>query len=569
MKPFGVQPTPMSDPVDFTWWTEPVSEVAVMRRDRVRFTGRYVVVLAMLACPPDATAQLAPRVAGGDSITELRIDPLLLVTVKELRNVIRALGEEIYPGWRAESIPMLLYRPRVQELLLGARRAPPGFRPFAGQAVLPGETIWARDDSTVMDIDDQNTTMLLDSARVLVVADRYSRERNQLTGALDMRPDRRARWLEEWSFIQSAYDELTLMLHEAFHVHQERLAPGKGANESAILRYPLLSATNNALVALEGLLLRDALLAKDAADRRARATEFVAVRAERRAGLDSAAAAYEDGVEYHEGAAKYVEYRFLQLGGRVTPVTEMSFNTGFHGYRGVLPRILAARADDLARIAANTDDRFGNRFGAGPLRFRLYGTGGAQGILLDEVLPAWKRRIFAPGVTFTGLLMEALPLSAAERRELIAGVQARYGYDTLYAGRVAFEAEGRRRIAAKVDAILRDTGTVVTIRYEVASAPLRMAYTPFGVTAVSESVAIYDLVPVGIRFPNGVVLRMKTVRPVLLDRAEGTATFAVATPPQRFQAAAGAGLDLDDFTLTSSPLTTVSVAGRRVTIVLR
>jgi hypothetical protein len=530
--------------------------------------GVFALALTFALIGGRAAAQHAAiRNPPAKDITQLRIDPLLLVTVKEFRNVIGAIGDEIYPGWYAQSIPMLLYRPLVQEVLLGAREAPAGFGRYTGPSVLGGETIYARNDTTVITIDDQNTTIELDSARVLVVADRFSRERNQLGGAFAMQPADRAKWLEEWNFIQSPYDELTLMMHEAFHVHQERLAPDKRADEDAILQYPLLEANNNALVALEGMLLRDALLATDSVDRIRRIEEFVAVRSTRHQGLDSVAVAYENLVEYSEGTAKYVEYRFLQQGERVSPVPEMYLYAGFKGYRDVLRAELHRRADDMARIAANSDDRFGNRFGAGPLRFRLYGTGGAQGVLLDYVMPGWKQRIFHPGVYLTTLLEEAVPLTRARRATLVERAQGSFGYDSILANRVGFEAEGRRRIAAKLQAILGDTGTIVTIRYDTAGAALRMAYTPFGVTAVSAHAAIYELVPIAIRFPNDVVLRMKSAAPVLVDRGAGTVSFAVGSDPGLFTQAAS-GLDLPELTLAPSARTIVAAHGSRVTIEL-
>ena len=198
-----------------------------------------------------------------ECIATLRIDPLLVTTVREYRNVIRTIGAEIWPGWRANTIPMLLYRPGVQDVLVGAPRVPKGFRRYCGRPLLPGETIYARNDSTVMDLDDQNTSIDLDSMRVLVVADQYSRLRNQLRDIFRRPAEMRDHWLEEWNFISSPYDDLRTMLHESFHVHQHRLAPDKGADESAVASYPVLDPTNNALTALEGMILHDALLTTD------------------------------------------------------------------------------------------------------------------------------------------------------------------------------------------------------------------------------------------------------------------------------------------------------------------
>lgn len=523
------------------------------------FVSLTVAVQTGLGCP--ARAQ--------EPVRDLRIDPLLLVSVKEYRHILETVGRDIYPGWQWNTIPLLLYRPRVQDVLLNAPRRPPGFANFTGRTVLPDRTIYARNDSTAKETDGQNTSMTLDSMLVLVVADRYSRQRQQLQSYLTQPDSLVSKQLAEWAFIPSPYDELELLLHEAFHVHQKRLAPDKSANEQAIAHYPLLDPVNNALVALEARVLRDAALTSAAPRRRAKIEQFVAVRSLRRAGLDTASIAYENLNEFAEGTARYVELRFLQLGERVKPIDEMYFQTGFTGYRGVLRRRFERRMDDMVNIASFGDDRFGNRFGGGPARYRLYDIGGTQALLLDDVAPDWKRRIFAPGVYLTDLLALATPLSDDRRAALAAQAKAEYGYDTIFVNRQVFEREGRRIIQQRVDAILNSSRTVVTISYGAAGEITGMGYTPFGVTVVDDHVAIYDLVPIGIRFGNRVVLRMKDVVPVLIDRQARTVTFTISSAPALFAGKGASALDLPELTLDGSPGTTIAVSGNRVRIELR
>ena len=529
---------------------------------RRRVSWLVPLVLSLLV-PPGLSGQARPE----EPVRDLRIDPLLLVSVKEYRHILETIGADIYPGWRWNTIPLLLYRPNVQDVLLNAPRRPPGFTNFTGRTVLPDKTIYARNDSTVKDTDGQNTSMTLDSMRVLVVADQYSRERQQLE-ANSGRPIM-AQWLKEWGFIQSPYDEVELLLHEAFHVHQDRLAPGKAASEQAVAHYPLLDPGNNALVALETRILRDAVLAKDAAQRRARVEQFLAVRTLRRAGLDTASVSYENLNEFSEGTARYVAFRFDQLGERVTPVPEMYLRTGFTGYRGVLPRRLEQAMDNMVKVASFSDDRFGNKFGGGPMRFRLYDTGAAQALLLDDVAPDWKQRIFAPGVYLTDLLAAAIPLSPGQRADLVSQAKAEYGYDSIVVNRQAFEMEGRRFIQQRVDEIVNTSQTLVTISYGAAGDISGMGYTPFGVTAVNDHTAIYGMVPVAMRFANRVVLRMKSVVPVLVDREAKTVTFAVASVPASFEGKGTAGLDIGELTLSGSPATTILVSGNKVRIELR
>ena len=527
-----------------------------------RYLSGLTLVLAFLIAT-DLVAQSRPD----EPIRDLRIDPLLLVSVKEYRHILETIGPDIYPGWRWNTVPLLLYRPRVQDVLLNAPRRPPGFRSFTGHTVLPDKVIYARNDSTVESIDGQNTSITLDSMRVLVVADQYSRERQQIEA--NVARLRTVQWLQEWGFIQSPYDELEIILHEAFHVHQDRLAPNKGADERAAALYPLLDPGNNAFVALETRILRDAVLSRNAAERRRRAEQFLAVRSQRRSTLDTGSVAYENLNEFKEGTARYVELRFLELGERVQPIPEMYLHTGFTGYRGVLRERLQKRMDDMVKVAAFSDDRFANQFGGGPMRFRLYDTGGAQALLLDEVAPDWKQKIFAPGVYLTDLLSAALPLTADQRASLVSQAKAEYGFDSILVNRQAFQLEGQRVIQSRVDSIVNTTHTLVTIDYAAAGDITGMGYTPFGVTAINDHTAIYDLVPVGMRFANGVILRMKSTIPLIIDRRARTVTFAISSAPVSFEGKGATGVNITELTLSGSPATTISVSGNKVSIQLR
>lgn len=525
------------------------------------------VLASLLVWSFTATATGAAQAPTPPPITSLRIDPLMLVSVQEFRRIATALGGAIYPGWNPNSVPLLLYRPGVQELLLGARRRPAGFSVFRGGSRLIGERIYARNDSTVMSVDDQNTTTTLDSAKVLVVADQYSRMRSHIRGTVLARPAAFAnRWLDDWGFLESPYDQLQLMLHEAFHVYQERMAPGKQANEGAVAQYPFLNPVNNALFIIEAEVLRDALLTRDQRVQREKAAEFVAVRTARRAALDASYADYENRNEFSEGTARYVEYRFLQLGEGLAPTPQMYFQAGFTGYRGVLRSRLERRLNELVAIVAVTDDRFGNMFGAGPLRFRLYELGAAQALLLDAVAPDWKRSIFEPGVYLTDLLARATALSDARRQEYLDRAKVEYRYDSLLTGCLAFEQAGHRYVQQRVDSILHTDRTLVTVSYGEAGGIAGMAFTPFGVTPVTPRVTLYDLVPLEIHLRNGVVLHMKQIIPVLLDRDERTISFAVATPAAAFEGQGAAGIDNAEFSLGSSPPPTVTITGNRVRI---
>jgi hypothetical protein len=359
------------------------------------------------------------------------------------------------------------------------------------------------------------------------------------------------KWLDEWNFISSPYSEIEMILHEGFHVFQDKMAPQKYADEALVAAYPLLDPANNALYALEGAILRDALMARDAAARREKAREFVAVRAHRQSRLKKEIVEYENLNEYVEGTAKYVEYKFMKTGEKVTPLPEMYFQNGFHGYQGVLAERFGKEIADMEKIVAVSDDRFGNKFGAGPMRYRLYYLGACQALLLDEAAPGWKTKIFADGVYLGDLLKSAVKLSPREMKTCLEKAKADYDYARIYQEKSLFAQEGKRRIQDKLNAILDTKDTLVTISYARLGDKLGMAYTPFGVTQVSEGAAIYDLVPIEVHFNDKTALKLKKTIPVYIDRINKKITFAAAAPVPVLASYPGDVLETEEFVLSN------------------
>ena len=127
-----------------------------------RSARRYsLTALALVTACVRTPAVITPSPAGV-SVSGLRLDPMLLVSVAETRRILTAMGDSLYPGLAAERIPLLLYRPGVQDVLVGFPKTPTGFRPVRA-ALLGGETVLLRDDSTYLDVDDQNTNRMIDS----------------------------------------------------------------------------------------------------------------------------------------------------------------------------------------------------------------------------------------------------------------------------------------------------------------------------------------------------------------------------------------------------------------------
>jgi hypothetical protein len=495
---------------------------------------------------------ISPGFGGTES--KIKIDPALFIYLKECRTIAGGVGNEIWKGWDFTKTPVLFYRPHVQDILISYPHKPDGFLELTGFNPLDGETIFYRDGTTFINDDGQNTVTDIDGVKTLVVADTFSNQRSQLNGVLLGRDkDFAQKWLENWNFIPGdPYSQMAMILHEGFHAFQDARAPNKSPNEMAGVDYPLLDTPNNVFWALEAALVRDALLSDSPDSRAAKIRELVAIRTERRAGLDKPSVEYEDLAEYLEGLAKYVEFRFLKEVRGLEPDPRLFFVNGFAGFGPGLEEIRRKNVEQMKDIIAASIDMTGNKFGVGPLRFRLYSSGAALALLLDEVAPDWKADIFKDGVYLFDQLKKAVFLTEPERAALVSRAKAEYGYEALVAEKRRFAEEGGKFLAEKLTSILETRDTLVVIDYSDLGGITGMSFTPFGVSKVAEGLTIYDMVPLMARFANRAELHLTKIIPVLVDKAAKQMKFVVATKPSDIEARKGDGLKTDEFSLTGS-----------------
>lgn len=190
------------------------------------------------------------------------------------------------------------------------------------------------------------------------------------------------------------------IIHERFHVYQE-----KGFSDPAYdRRTSEPDAEDLALAALEQRALKSALQAGDPAESARFARQFLSVRTERYSRQPDSRG-QEANEERSEGLALYVEENLMDRP-EVTPKPG--------GVIGVVVRYL----DVFPEV---TDMEKG----------RYYGTGAAQGLLLDRAgHEGWKERV-AAGSSLRDLLALSYPLSAGSGGALLSEAKAGHGYDEL------------------------------------------------------------------------------------------------------------------------------------------
>lgn len=190
------------------------------------------------------------------------------------------------------------------------------------------------------------------------------------------------------------------IVHERFHVYQETgfAAPQYGQRASEP------DAGDLALAALEQRALKSALQAAAPAESARFARQFLAVRAERYARLPDSSAVETD-QERMEGMAQYIEEN-LMARPDVAPVPG-----------DVIP-LITRRLDRFPTI----DDMEKGRY---------YGTGAAQGLLLDRAGHAGWKELVSAGAAPHDLLALSYPVSSGTGQALLVEAKAEHGYADL------------------------------------------------------------------------------------------------------------------------------------------
>ncbi len=502
-------------------------------RLRVALVFPLALCLVFLAGSPASAQTATEKVEKGrtDAPETLRVDPLLIAEANEVWNLIGSPNNPIWPGWDASATPLLFYLPGEQDVLINHPHPPQGFRPYDGPVQFSGWRIFVKDGPTLIGIDGQNTDKDVDGVRTLVVADTLSNLRQQVFGLVaDPRPMQDKFQTFKYSDLATdPYFQLSLVVHEAFHVYQHKMAPDKGADEWLLLYYPVLSVGNNVGFALEGSALADALRAADAAEFRRAALRWLALRKDRRSSLPPKAVAYEDGVEFTEGLAVYTEYRLFQVLEGRRPGAAMSWAQGFAGYAN-LAHQREELIDKVVQHMSGAINVNNDPYGTAPLRMRLYYSGMAMAVLLDRLLPGWQRRIFAPDASLTSLLEEALKPSATDLEQALRVARNGAAYAELLKNKTKLADDGKAHVEAMLKEIETGPGIGLIVDYsQLAVTKLGMRVTPFGITVVDEERTIFTQIPIEVAFGKAGEVAQTAPTPLLRDTGRKLVRFRL--PP--------------------------------------
>ena len=540
---------------------------------------RWACVCVVVSWFGSASAFGQPPAKAKEPETGIKIDPGLISQVDQVWTVIGGPKNPVWPGWDARNTPVLIYFPDRQDLLINHPKPPDGFKRYTGPLKSALGPIYIRNGKTILSLDGQNTAIDVAGVRTLVVADTLSARRQwaESVAALAKGDPANAKDQIDSGLNPNPYPSFWMFAHEAFHVYQHRRAPGKGGRETALLTYPSLSVENNVGFALEAEFLRAALEAEKA-DVVPLLKKWLAARSMRRAKLSQEAIDYEDGTEFNEGTAKYVEYRMTQCLEGAEPLDKLWLIQGFQGFKSLEPeraRLRSQMRQMMSGLTAVNNDLYG----ASPVRFRLYFSGMGIGAALDRLGAQWHDKIFEPTATLTGLLAAELGMKPDQLEAEIKNIRASARFAELTKQKTALETDGQAHIATVMAGFDQAVGELVIDYTRVSKSTAQFAFTPFGILRVSDHQAVYRLIPI-----SGAVGAFQFAedgaRPVLHDTKAkqirlqltgkpdlATLTKQLGAEPKADQRVEAAKLTLPGMTLNGVK-GTVRIDGKRLTLVL-
>jgi hypothetical protein len=363
----------------------------------------YVGVLAALcvcAVAPQAICQDIPSPTPDDS--------LVVEIINSVVRVFQDTTPPVWPGYDLSTQTTLFYVPARWAVLLNQKTPVPGYTTYPGnwpdlhaQALFRWGAIEELTGQLYFDYP-------LDTMKTVAVPI-YTKV-----------PD-------EYGPVRLAM--FAFAVHEAFHQFQRTVFQDMESFSEE--KYPILDVENNALIALEMLLLRDVvhhMRLDDASEVRHLASMFVAVREYRWRRTIPIVRELERAKELQEGSAKYVETRYVGI------MADLCRS-------GSPPPGGTCEYFSPLTMTTYLEEDFDNRMKNNALspedipRYRIYPMGASMCLLLDYLGVPWKGLVEKgePRFTLAGLLRESLALSDSSTSGLLDEAKGRYGFDAITA----------------------------------------------------------------------------------------------------------------------------------------
>jgi len=345
---------------------------------------------------------LKPLDVDWGALPPLRVDWLDFLRIAEVRRLLRAKGDQIWKGFRADRVPFLLEGDR-QWVLVDHPKPPAGFTRYQGKLPVPLSV-------------HVGTSPPADLNPHAHVHGEVVRVNGVYTAALRYRPSWFA--LPEGMGVarsnREANERLAAMVHEAFHAWMLNVKPIPMGYSGRLLQSP--SAETMAMRALETEVLSQAVHAEDMKEVKELVWDFFTLRTARRESdnLQKEAMTIEQRVELMEGLAYYVMAQAMRIAATAKqPSLFMQADPFFEEYEPIDPSEWLTGDPEKAIGAAVATER----------NFEGY----AQVLLLDRLRVKWKEQVLKTPAPLEDLLAQAIgwtQRSAAERHKAIQQLKA-------------------------------------------------------------------------------------------------------------------------------------------------
>lgn len=371
--------------------------------------GMICVLLAGIA----AISNLVLPAGSANTAVLTDLDKYRLMEAEHLRE---NLGDEVWPGFGKAVIPTIVFN-REYAFLVGIQDPEPGWVkvPVNEQRGGPWEPVggdtyqgaaYYRQKLTNPDISPEAFTVLVGDQWVASMTTRDWTEIGIAEPILADFPGFLHPILPYKLFVKIMLGDseryISLIQHEAFHAYQgqtayTRLSAGEMASYNHGKNYPWDSSELTEDWKTETDLLVKAVRSSSMEDAAGLTRQFLAQRDQRRIenGLSSGMIEYERLREIEEGLAKYVQIQILRAASGspdYRAVSEIAQEQDFHAYRTAEKFF----KQELSNAKTSSEDT------------RFYYTGMLQAMLLDQLLPGWKERIFTEDTNLERLLAEAV-----------------------------------------------------------------------------------------------------------------------------------------------------------------
>ena len=390
----------------------------------MRKTARSNFLLAALAGVPALcllallASYLSNRSLPRQSVLRDRLSAQEKAQLAEFYHLLPAVGEQVWPGFGARSIPVILYNedhaflvgmPTPQDGWVKVPAAEP--RGGAWQAV-PGDT-FAGETYYRQQVDDPGGQIGAFTVRVggEYAASLATLEWMRIALANQLRGDLPGALREVFPYRIFPIGTFTAdwhvigLVHEAFHAYQAELAPGRldaaeMAERNSGKAYAQAAGRMEADWQAEFDLLGQAMRAESDEDLAGLARRFLIQREQRRsrAGLTAGLAQYEREREWLEGLAKYAELEVWRAGNTTQSYQPLPVTSGLESVAGY--RNFERNWADQVRQLGQQSQREGDG--------RFYYSGWVQAVMLDRLALGWKNSAMQPGIYLENLLEQAV-----------------------------------------------------------------------------------------------------------------------------------------------------------------